>query len=143
MPVGPAELLVIEFPGSRFTGGIVPELTRLVESGTITIIDGVFVRKDRDGNVRFVQLGQIDPDDDASVLNDVMDRSAGLVSDTDVEQLAGPLAPGSSAAILVFEHTWAKPLRDVVMASGGVLAADLRIPAAEVDELLAADPPVG
>jgi hypothetical protein len=143
MPVGPAELLVIEFPGSRFTGGIVPELTRLVESGTITIIDGIFVRKDDAGNVQFVQLGQIDPSDEASVLNNVMDRSEGLVSDEDVEQLTAPLSPGSSAAILVFEHTWAKPLRDAVLASGGVLAADLRIPGAAVDELLATDPRIG
>jgi uncharacterized membrane protein len=137
MPVGPAELLVIEFPESRFTGGIMPELTRLVESATITIIDGIFVRKDDNGDVQFVQLGHIDPSEEASVLNNVIDRAEGLVSDEDVEQLAAPLSPGSSAAILVFEHTWAKPFRDAVRESGGVLAADLRIPAAVVDDLIA------
>ena len=137
MPVGPAELLVIEFPESRFTGGIMPELTRLVESATITIIDGIFVRKSGDGDVQFVQLGQIDPSEEASVLNDVIDRTETLVSDEDVAQLAAPLSPGSSAAILVFEHTWAKPFRDAVRESGGVLAADLRIPAAVVDDLIA------
>jgi uncharacterized membrane protein len=140
VPAGPAELLVIEFPGSRFAGAIVPELTRLVESSTITIIDGIFVRKDADGEVEFVQLGHIDPSDEAAALNDVMDRAEGLVSDEEVEQLTAPLSPGSSAAILVFEHTWAKPLRDAVTQSGGVLAADLRIPGAEIDDLLAAQP---
>ena len=36
----------------------------------------------------------------------------------------------------MFEHTWAKPLRDAIGASGGVLLADFRVPGPLVDELL-------
>ena len=46
------------------------------------------------------------------------------------------LEPNSSAAIFVIEHTWAKPLRDAIVGSGGVLMADVRIPAVAVEELL-------
>ena len=46
MALGPIEILVIEFPGSQFTGEIIPELERLIESDTISIIDGLLVKKD-------------------------------------------------------------------------------------------------
>jgi len=49
--VGPVEYVVIEFPGNQFNGEVAPALARLVESGTVRIIDLVFVLKDADGNV--------------------------------------------------------------------------------------------
>src|SRR3954469_6492972 len=48
--LGPVELLFVQFPGNQFTGEIAPALADLVESGTIRIIDLVFVAKDADGN---------------------------------------------------------------------------------------------
>ena len=59
-----------------------------------------------------------------------------LVSDEDVTTLAEGLEPNSSAAILIFEHTWAKPLRDAIADSGGVLAAQYRVPGLAIDQLL-------
>ena len=50
---------------------------------------------------------------------------------------AADLEPGSSALALVFEHTWIKPVRDAVAASGGMLLADIHVPAEVVDEVLA------
>ena len=38
--------------------------------------------------------------------------------------------------MLVFEHTWALPLRDAVAGSGGVVLSQLRVPGAVVDEVL-------
>ena len=61
-----------------------------------------------------------------------------LISDEDVEALSETLEPNSSAAILVFEHTWAIPFRDAIVDSGGILAAAVRIPADVVDNVLAA-----
>jgi hypothetical protein len=43
---------------------------------------------------------------------------------------------------IVFEHTWMKPVRDAVAASGGILLADVHVPADVVDEVLAAVEPV-
>ena len=46
MALGPIEILVIEFPGNQFTGAIIPELERLIANDTISVIDGLLVRKD-------------------------------------------------------------------------------------------------
>ena len=54
-----------------------------------------------------------------------------------LHEFAEALEPGDSAAILVFEHTWAKPFRDAIVDSGGVLVANVRIPGMVVDEVLA------
>ena len=54
MALGPIEVLVVAFPGNEFNGQIIPELERLVESDTIALIDGLFIRKDADGTVTSV-----------------------------------------------------------------------------------------
>ena len=65
-------------------------------------------------------------------------RALDLLSSEDVDEFAAALEPGSSALALVFEHTWMLPVRDAVAASGGVLLADIHVPADVVDEVLAA-----
>lgn len=137
MPLGPIEVLVIAFPGNRFTGEILPELERLTEAGTITVVDGLFVSCDGAGEVTFAEFGQVDANENVAALANVLDQVESLISDEDVDQLAAGLEPNSSAAILVFEHTWAKNLRDAVVASGGLLAANFRVPGLVVEELLA------
>ncbi len=137
MPLGPIEVLVISFPGSQFNGAIIPELERLVNNETISIIDGLLVRKDADGEVTFLEFEDLGGNVDAERLAGMMDQLESLISDDDVQELAAALEPDSSEAILVFEHTWAKPLRDAIVESGGVLADNFRVPDAAVDELLA------
>ena len=137
MALGPIEILVIEFPGSQFKGDIMPELEKLVENDTISIIDGLLVKKDENGDVTFVEFDELGINDDAAKLAGVVDQLDALISDEDVEEWAAALAPGDSEAILVFEHTWAKPFRDAVVKSGGVLGANLRIGGEVVEELLA------
>jgi hypothetical protein len=137
MALGPIEVLVISFPGNQFSGEIIPELERLVDNDTISIIDGLLVRKDADGEVTFVEFEELGANADAQRLASVMDQLESLISDEDVQELAAALEPDSSEAILVFEHTWAKPLRDAIVASGGVLADNFRVPGMVVDELLA------
>ena len=44
--LGPIEILVIEFPGNKFRGEIMPALNDLVDSKTISIVDGLFVMKE-------------------------------------------------------------------------------------------------
>ena len=137
MALGPIEVLVVSFPGNQFTGEIIPELERLVGNDTISIIDGLLVRKDADGEVTFIEFDELGGDADIERLAGVMDQLESLISDEDVQELAASLEPDSSEAILVFEHTWAKPLRDAIVASGGLLANNFRVPGMVVDELLA------
>lgn len=137
MALGPIEVLVIEFPGSKFTGEIIPELEALIASDTISIIDGLLVRKDDNGDVDFVEFDELGVNDDASRLAGVVDQLDALISDEDVAEWAAQLEPGNSEAILVFEHTWAKGFRNAVVNAGGILADSIRIPGLVVEELLA------
>jgi len=136
MALGPVEVLVLSFPGNQFNGEIIPELERLTSNGTITVIDGVFVTKDHAGDVAFVEFEQLGGDHDAARLAGVLDQIESLISDEDIAELADDLAPGDSEAILVFEHTWAKPFRDAIVASGGILTGEMRLSGLAVDELL-------
>jgi hypothetical protein len=134
--LGPIEIVVVEFPGNQFTGEILPALKHLVETDTISIIDGLFVRKDADGSTTYAEFDELGSNDDAAGLTGVIERIDGLISDDDVAELALGLHDNCSAAILVFEHTWVKPLRDAVVGSGGVLLDTVRVPGAVVEEVL-------
>ncbi|MGZ4663552.1 MAG: hypothetical protein ACXVGN_00365 [Mycobacteriaceae bacterium] len=55
-------------------------------------------------------------------------KLAMLLSEQDVADLAETIEPGSSAAVLVWENTWAAPFGAAVRHAGGQLAASGRIP---------------
>ncbi len=56
---GPVDLVLLSFPGNQFTGEIAPALGDLVSSGTVRILDLVFITKDADGNVAGVELADL------------------------------------------------------------------------------------
>ena len=136
MALGPVEVLVFSFPGSKFNGGILAELEKLTSAGTITVIDGVFVTRDPAGDVTFVEFEELSDNADAARLAGLLDQLESLISDEDILDLADDLSPGDSEAILVFEHTWAKPFRDAIVGSGGILTGEMRFPGLAVDEFL-------
>lgn len=138
MALGPIEVLVVAFPGNEFNGQIIPELERLVESDTIALIDGLFIRKDADGTVTFVEFEEEGGGAEAMQLVELMNQVDSLISDEDVMEIADGLEPDSSAAMLVFENTWAKPFADAIVESNGVMVTNFRVPRAAVDEVLAA-----
>ncbi|WP_308467418.1 DUF6325 family protein [Rathayibacter soli] len=138
MTLGPVEILTLVFPGNKFSGEIIPELSRLVDTETITIIDGLFVTSNDRGETTYLEFDELGANNDATVLNSVIDHIEGLISDEDVEALTSGLQPGDSAAILVFEHTWAKGLREAVVNSGGIQRDSVRVPASVVAEVTAA-----
>jgi len=136
--LGPVELLFVEFPGNQFTGEIVPALTDLLERGVIRVIDLAFVAKDGDGNAAAVEIEDLHDDLKDSFSRLVVEELAGLIAEEDVEDLADALEPNSSAAIMLFEHTWAIPFRDAIAGSGGRLIARVPITQEALDEIAAA-----
>ena len=138
MGIGPVELIVIGFPGSQFNGGILPALEDLVERDIISIVDGLLVSKDADGNLEFVEFEEVGSNADVAALSSLVGEANGLLSEEDVEEFASALEPGDSAAALLFEHTWAKGFRDALVASGAVLVADIRVPGFVVEEVMEA-----
>lgn len=137
MALGPIEVLVIGFPGNQFNGEILPELESLIERGIVSVVDGMLIHKDDDGVVDVIEFEDVTLEGPLKALQGLASETVlDIVSDSDVDEFALALDPGSSAAVLVFEHTWAKPFRDAVVGSGGFLVANLRIPGAVIDEVL-------
>jgi len=135
--LGPVELVVLGFPGSRFSGEIQPRIQDLVDRNIVNIVDALLVMKDDQGDVTFFELEELeDGDADLRALHACVSEELDLISDEDAEVFAAELAPGSSALAIAFEHTWMRPVREAVINSGGVLIADVQIPAQVVDEVL-------
>jgi hypothetical protein len=132
--LGPVDWLVLEFPGSRFTGEIAPILDALVENGTIRVLDLVLARKDEDGGLDFFELSDLD-ESEIGGLRSYETELAMLLSEEDMTSVAAAIEPGSTAAVLVWENRWAAPFGSAVRRAGGQLVATGRIP---VQALLAA-----
>ena len=123
---GPAEFMVAQFDTDRPSPGVVEAILELVESGTVRLLDLVFVERHPDGSVDIIELEQIG---DEIGLTDVTLEASGIAGDEDVEQIAELLDPGSTGAVLVIEHLWAKTLASRFFESGGVVLHSERIPA--------------
>ena len=132
--LGPISYLVVEFRGSKMTGEGLPILVDLVNDGVIRILDLVFVAKSDDGSLGVIALADLDHDGtiDLAVFEGV---SSGLVSEEDLADAAPVVAPGSSAAILIFENRWAKPFVQALRRGKAQLVAAGYIPQ---DDLAAA-----
>jgi hypothetical protein len=135
--LGPVELLFVEFPGNQFTGEIIPALSKLIDGGTIRVLDLVFVAKDADGNAVGIELEEL-PSESKDAFSTLVEELESLISEEDVEDLAEALEPNSSAAIMLFEHTWTIPFRDAITDSGGRLVARLPITEEALAEIAAA-----
>ena len=57
---GPVDYLVVEFPGSKFTGEIMPELADLVQRGIVRVLDLVLIKKDDDGSYEAFEFADIE-----------------------------------------------------------------------------------
>jgi hypothetical protein len=135
--MGPVEYLVVEFPGNKFKGEIVPALKELTDNGTIRVIDLIFVRRDEDGSATWIELSDL-PIEDAAPYDDLDGEFGGLLNEEDILMMADLIQPNSSAAVMVFENVWATRLRDAIAGAGGRLVDNARIPAAVVDAAIAA-----
>ena len=58
--LGPVDYLVVEFPGSNFTGEIMPEMVDLVERGVVRVLELVVIKKDEDGSFEAFEFDDID-----------------------------------------------------------------------------------
>lgn len=127
--LGPVDYLVVEFPAEKanFSGEMAAELTALVERGLIRVLDLVLLRKDADESVEAAELADLD-ESDVGALRALEADLAMLLAEEDVAEIGKALEPGSSAAVLVYENSWAGPFASAVRRSGGQLVANGRIP---------------
>jgi hypothetical protein len=137
MTIGPVEYIIVGFPGNEFNGKIAPELIALVESGTVRILDLIFIGKDADGNVVSFEIDDLDA---LAGFADLDGEVGGLIGAEDIEFAAAQLEPNSSAALLIWEDRWAAPFAQAVRDSGGVLLQGARIPHELIEPALSALP---
>lgn len=128
--MGPIDYVLIEWPGRQPNGEVAPHLVDLVERGVIRILDVAFITKGEDGAVAGIELADLG--DGAGELTLFEGASSGLIGDDDIAEAAGALEPGTSAALLIFENSWAAPFVGAVRRTGGQLVASGRIPAEDV-----------
>src|SRR6201999_2323770 len=119
---GPIDYLVVEGPGRQPHGELAPMLVDLVGRGLIRILDLTVLAKDEDGDTVVLEIGEI------PTLAVLEGASTGLIDEEDLEEAAGVLEPGTSAALLVYENTWAAPFATALRRSGAQLVASGRIP---------------
>jgi uncharacterized membrane protein len=136
MAYGPVEYMVLAFPGNQFRGEIAPELGRLVESGTINLLDLAFIHKDAAGDVTILEVEQ-EPDAVFQAFEALAAGEGGIISDDDMREIGAKLDPDSSALIAVWEDLWAARFAAAVRDAGGVLVDLQRLPAEAVEAAVA------
>jgi hypothetical protein len=126
--VGPIDYLVVEWPPDKQpTGEALPMLVDLVDRGVIRLLDLAFVRKEEDGTVTGLSLEDLDLDGNPE-LTVFAGASSGLLGEDDYIDAGEVLEAGASAALLIYENTWAAPFATALRKSGAQLVANGRIP---------------
>jgi hypothetical protein len=127
--LGPVEYVVVRFPADKadFSGAMADELKKLTDNETVRVLDLLIVTTDEDGNVAVAELR----DHDDSVVGELRSLEAEMslmLAVEDVERVGADLEPGSTAAVLVWENTWAGPFASAIRHSGGELIGIGHIP---------------
>jgi hypothetical protein len=126
--LGPIDYLVVEFPADRQPdGSALPLLGDLVDRGIIRILDLAFITKAEDGSVAGLDIADVGLQGEVDV-SVFAAASSGLVDDDDLAEAGSALEPGCSAAVLVYENTWAAPFARALRQGGAQFVAGGRIP---------------
>lgn len=141
--LGPIQLLTVAFDGNHFKGEILPELERLRREEIIRIIDLLFVRKDSSGAVTVMTESDLEWEEAVS-LGSYLGALGGFAAagpdgiapgsiagaaeladghyfdENDIFRITQALPENMSAAFVLIEHLWSKPLLDAVDRAGGM-----------------------
>ena len=136
MSYGPVELVVLKFDGTNFEGEVLREIQKVVDAGTIAVIDILLAVRIGDDPVRVVEVQELE--------NPILERWEPVISDVsnlltadDAERLSADLEPDSAVALLLFEHRWVAPIADAIDRAGGSVVLTERIPRTVVQQLVA------
>ena len=141
--VGPIDYLVVEWPADKQPDGEgLKHLIDLTDRGIVRVIDLAFIKKEEDGTVSGMAITDLDADGSLDLV-EFEGASSGVIGEDEYEDAGNVLEPGASAAILVYENTWAAPLATALRKNGAQLVANGRIPVNDIiqklDQLEAAE----
>jgi hypothetical protein len=135
--IGPVQILAVGFrEGARFEGRIAEQIDLLEQSNTIRVLDFVFLQRDESTGA-LVRMDYDGPDRDGqvTVLLEGADTNGGSgpadgitdafrLSADDIREVADALDPGTSAGFIIFEHVWARGLKQAIVETDGVPFAE-------------------
>jgi hypothetical protein len=122
----PLEYALIKFEDAKPTGKIVPELLELARRGIVRYIDIVIIHKEADGNIRTVELNDLDPESYAMFVP-IGEHVSSLFTNDDLQIAASKLPENSAAMLLLWENLWVAGFRKAVLEAGGQLVERAQI----------------
>jgi hypothetical protein len=135
MSYGPVELVLLRFDGTDFRGEVLREIQKLVDEGTISVIDILVAVRFGDEPVRVIEVNELE-DQVLQRFEPIMADVTELLTEDDAITLTADLEPDSAMAILVFEHRWVSSLADAIEGAGGSVVMTQRIPRAVIDQVV-------
>ena len=145
MTVGPVQIIMFGFDRiDQFHGEILHELSAARGRGLIRLIDIFLAVKDESGQVKAkemtglteeetVEFGNVvskllgTPELEKEDVNaEAIERTLAAASHSigldyqGIQKVVENLPPGKAFGVLMFEHTWAIPLRDAIRRAGGI-----------------------
>jgi len=131
--LGPIDYLAVEWPDRHVTGEGFRLLMDLVDRGVVRVLDLLFIAKDADGRVSEIDVADVEHSD--ALDERLWGLASGLLDQSDIDQVASAIAPGSLAGILVYENVWAVPMWTAIDRSNARLVGAGRV---VTDDLIAA-----
>ena len=136
MSYGPVELVVLKFDGTNFEGEVLREIQKVVDAGTIVVIDILLAVRLGDDPVRVIEIQELE-DPVLQRWEPIITDAGNLLTADDAERLSADLEPDSAVALLMFEHRWVAPIADAIENAGGSVVLTERIPRTVIDQLVA------
>jgi uncharacterized membrane protein len=145
MAIGPVQLLVLGFDQPDFHGEVIAELERLRDSDAVRVIDSIAVYKDSHGGLEVEHLSNLSEQEaielgskigaliglgvegeDGIETGAALAAANGIGAFTDAGEwdVLADIPDDSAAALILLEHHWAVPLRDVMARAGGFRIGD-------------------
>jgi len=120
MEIGPLEYIVIGVTDLK--NDIISELNAIQETGSIRVVDLIFVKKSAEGAVTVQEVSEL-VEEEIESYGDIAVNLMGLLKTEDIDQLTGLVPSDTSAIIILFEHVWVVGLTEAVRKSGGAVFA--------------------
>ena len=136
MALGPIELLVVKFPGNQFNGEIAPGIEGADRQRDDPHHRPHLRHQGRGRHPRGCELDALG-DESLHVFKPAPSELSGTLTEDDARSLSGGLENNSSAAIMLFENTWAARFAEAMRNANGELILNERIPRAVIEELIA------
>ncbi len=124
---GAIDYLLIEAPGKKIDGALVPPLLDLVDRHLIRILDALVIVKRGDGDFDVLTTSDLDP---AQVgdMGALAGASSGMLDADDAAAAAAVLQANSLGLLLVYENLWSLEFGIAARKAGAQLVAYGHIP---------------